>query len=455
MVYRNFRYNIIFRISLIIVLILVIFYALFRTSWVITTSLLIMLFIFQVYELISYVDKVNFDFSRFLKAIRYRDFSQTFVSDGRGRSFNELRDSFNLIIEEFRKISREKEIHFHYLRTVIEHINTGLISFDSSGEVELINRAAKEMLRVEYLRNVRSLEKFSSVLYSRILHLKPGEDELVEVAAGNDVLQISLKVSELKIGEKEYRIVSLHNIKNELEGKEIEAWQKLIRVLTHEIMNSVTPITSLTSTSLKLLQDEEGKPNNVISGEEAEDIYNALNTIEKRSRGLLHFVDVYRSLTLITEPKKQEVKVAELFERIEKLFRNDLLNRKIRLGINLGREDLSVLADPELTEQVLINLLINAVEAVDQISDPLIELNAFEEGDKVLIQVSDNGSGIPPEIKDKIFVPFFTTKKKGSGIGLSLSRQIMRLHGGSISARPGKKAGTVFTLKFKAMTNNP
>jgi two-component system, NtrC family, nitrogen regulation sensor histidine kinase NtrY len=447
MVYKSFRVNVIVRIVLLIAVILLLLHAFLNTSWVVTTALLLGVLTYQVAEMISYVDRVNREFSRFLQAIRHRDFSQVFASDGRGKSFNELRDSFNLIIREFQAVSAEREAHYVYLQTVIEHVGVGLVSFDANGDVELMNKAAKEMFSLPYARNIKAFARVSEPLAQVLETIRPGKRELLKLHVQGELWQLAIHATQLKVKEKEYKLVSLQNIRGELDEKELDTWQKLIRVLTHEIMNSVTPISSLTSTTIALIENEEGNLKEDVLRESMHDIHIALRTIEKRSQGLLHFVEVYRNLARIPKPALQKVNVFELLERIEKLMETNIEEKGIEFTVLVKSSPLYIHADPELVEQVLINLLLNAMDAVEGIPHPSVELIAYQEQGQSCIQVSDNGPGIPEEVLDKIFIPFFTTKKKGSGIGLSLSRQIMRMHSGNISVLsvPGK---TVFVLKF-------
>ena len=263
--------------------------------------------------------------------------------------------------------------------------------------------------------------------------------------------QLSIYAAEFKLRSNHYTLVSISNIQNELEEKEMEAWQNLIRVLTHEIMNSVTPIVSLSSTANSLLEniDSKLKSKSDLNTDELEDVTGALNTIVKRSKGLLHFVDDYRNLTRIPAPNFQVVKISSLFERIKKLFSDQLNEKNIICRCTVEPDNLEVIADPDLIEQVLINLILNSIKALTAAEYPEIKLvSKFDNRGSIIMQVIDNGDGIPEDLHEKIFIPFFTTRKEGSGIGLSLSRQIMRAHKGGItvSSIPGKE--TIFTLKF-------
>lgn len=448
MVFKHFRFQVILRILLLSVSLMLLIWLVFKSSLYSLIIIAAGMTIYQVYTLIHYVEKTNRDLTRLFQAIRYSDFSQTFKSEGRGASFNNLKKSFTEVINAFRKTRAEKEEHYRYLQTVVEHIGIGLIAFQPEGEVELVNNAAKKLLQTPRLKDIRSLKSLSPNLVETLLHIKPRESALVKVDSQDEALQLALYATEFKLRGQTYRLVSLQDIQSELEEKELESWQKLIRVLTHEIMNSVTPISSLASTAGGLLHESVNSEDP--SGQEIfKDIRDAVQTIQKRSQGLLHFVDAYRNLTLIQKPKFQICSINELFSRVQRLMQANIREKNVIFHMNVEPETLELTADPELVEQVLINLMLNALQAVEGQKNPAIQLKAsLDSRGRILIQVTDNGPGISEDDLDKVFVPFFTTKEDGSGIGLSLSRQIMRLHQGTISVQSDAKKGTTFTLRF-------
>ena len=313
-----------------------------------------------------------------------------------------------------------------------------------------MNTAAKRLLRVAHVKNIRQLEPWSKPLVEALLHMRSGDRALIRVENQSEPLQLALYATEIRMREQQYTLVSIQNIRSELEEKEMEAWQNLIRVLTHEIMNSITPISSLASTVRELLQDKVLP--SVDGGTDAEtlnDIRGALQTIEKRSEGLLHFVDAYRNLTRVAKPKFVVFPVSELFGRVQRLISAQIPGSPLSFQTFVDPESLELTADPEQIEQVLINLLLNALQAVEGQRNARITLTAtMDNRGRTVIEVKDNGPGIPKEVQEKIFVPFFTTKKEGTGIGLSLSRQIMRMHRGSISVHSTPNEETVFALHF-------
>ncbi|MFB0515151.1 MAG: PAS domain-containing sensor histidine kinase [Candidatus Neomarinimicrobiota bacterium] len=440
------------RIALLAATIFLLIYLVRETSLFATSLIVGAAIILEVVSLIHYVEKTNRDLSRFLASIRYSDFSQTFSSRQGGSSFQELNAAFADVISEFQRVRSEKEAQYRYLQTLVQHIGLGILSFDQTGRVDLINSAAKRLLGVNHLKNVRSLESFSPRLVETLLNSKPGERALVKVDDGEETLTLAVCATEFRLPDRSITLVSMQDIESELAEQEMTAWQKLIRVLTHEIMNSVTPIASLASTVNDLVAKAEESPHDGsvrVSPEAKEDIREAALTIHNRSEGLLHFVDAYRNLTRIPRPNFEIFPVRELLERVGQLMKKQIEEPGIQLVTEVEPRSLELTADPELIEQVLINLMLNSIEALEDASDGKIELQSrLDDRGRVAITVTDNGPGITDDVREKIFTPFFTTKEEGSGIGLSLSRQIMRLHKGTVSFKSVRNESTVFTLRF-------
>ena len=445
MVSKRFRAQCVGRVLLLTLTVGLGAFLFFRTAYHVTLLIVAGIAAYQTCALIRYVEKTNRDLTRFLEAVRGSDFSQTFTGGGLGTSFNELKAAFNEVLSAFRRARAEREEHYRYLQTVVQHVGIGLMAFQPDGDVELMNAAARRLLWTgPALRNIKSLEALSKPLVETLFRLGPGEKALVKVEDAGDLLHLAIYAAEFRLRERNFTLVSLHNIQSELEEKEMEAWQNLIRVLTHEIMNSVTPITSLAATAHGLLtvQTEERLPEETLN-----DIREAVQTIQRRGQGLLHFVDAYRRLTRIPKPDFQIFPVSGLFQRATSLMRAQIEN--IRFHTQVDPSSLELTADPDLIEQVLINLLRNAIQALESQPNARIDLVArMDERGRVVIHVKDNGPGILEEAQQRIFVPFFTTKRDGSGIGLSLSRQIMRLHRGTINVRSVPDAETDFILRF-------
>jgi nitrogen fixation/metabolism regulation signal transduction histidine kinase len=417
----------------------------------VTPILVAVLILLQVYALIRYVDRTNRDLTSFLESIRFSEFTRSFQIEGMGSSFDELNRAFNDVINDFQKVRSEKEEHFHYLQSIVQNIDVSIIAYRKDGTVEMINKAAKKLFQIHSLKNIKGLEQLSQDLVNTLINISPGENTLVKVQDQDDILQLAIYATEFKVKDKLIILATINNIQNVLEEQETEAWQKLIRVLTHEIMNSITPIASLSSTLEIMLKGitEGGNVQEEMDLDAVMEIQQALQTINKRSTGLLHFVNTYRNLTRIPKPNFKIFPVQDLFKNIYLLLEEEITDNKVSFVTNIDPENIEVSADEQLIEQVIINLIRNSMHALEGRKDPTIELKTYyNKRGRVTIQVADNGTGILPEVLDKIFIPFFTTKQSGSGIGLSLSRQILRLHNGTITAHSIPDKETVFTLTF-------
>ena len=447
MAYKHFRLICVLRVALLCVTTCLFFYCLFFSEYYATLAIIGACVVYQTWALIHYVERTQRDLTRFLQAIRYEDFSQSFTGAGLGSAYNNLKDAFNEVLEAFRKTRAEREENFQYLQTIVQHVGIGLICYTPEGRIELMNTAAQRLLRKPHMRDVRELETVSKAFSETLLKLRSGDKALVKVQDEDELLQIIVYATELRMRGESFILASVQNIQTELEEQEMEAWQKLIRVLTHEIMNSITPISSLASTVRGLLPDSERASS--LASETLPDVHTALETIQSRSEGLLHFVEAYRQLTHISRPDFQIFQISELFARVVFLMQGECDKNNIALHTAIGPRTLELTADPDLIEQVLINLMRNAVEALTGRSNARMDLSAKLDGrGRVVIRVQDNGPGILEDVQERIFIPFFTTKRDGSGIGLALSRQIMRVHRGTISVQSKPKEDTVFTLRF-------
>ncbi len=449
MVFRNFRINIIIRIVVLITTIFLFFLSL-ETDFFITPFLIGIAVLIQMVLLFQLVDRTNRELTSFLESIRFSEFTRSFQIEGMGGSFDELNKAFNDVIKDFQDVRSEKEEHFHYLQSIVQNIDVSIIAFQQDGEIELINKAAKKLFQISTLKNIKGLKTFSEDLVKNLFEIRPGENRLVKVWDEDDLLHLKIYTTELKIRAKIVTLATITNIQNVLEEQETEAWQKLIRVLTHEIMNSITPIASLSSTiDLMLKGAIENNVDGKFDDETIMEIQQALQTINKRSTGLLHFVNTYRNLTRIPKPNFKIASVKELFKNIKLLMEEEIVAQNIEFAVTMEPDEIKFNADEQLIEQVIINLIKNSVHALNGREGGKIILRAYlNKRGRLNIQVVDNGQGILKDVLDKIFIPFFTTKQSGSGIGLSLSRQIMRLHNGTISAYSVPEKETVFTLTF-------
>jgi signal transduction histidine kinase len=363
-----------------------------------------------------------------------------------------LNQLFDDISKQFQKIRLENEAQNQLLQNIVDHVGIGLLTFDDSGKVELINNAAINLLQIAPMKNIKVIDVSYPELCNTIKNLAIGQQKLMKIKVQDEFMQLSVKTSEFKLHDKLIRLVSLQNIKRELEENELDSWQKLIRVLTHEIMNSIAPITSL-ATSLRRFfrRNDSNLPvsTEMLSQSVLQKTLDGLNIIEERGEGLVNFVTKYRSLMPKSKLKIETIKIAELFYNLEFLLQNEIKKKNIDFVLKIYPFTLHIDSDQKLIEQILINLINNAMDALENKENKQIVLNAFKnDSGRKTIQVEDNGIGIPEEIMERIFIPFFTTKEKGNGIGLSLSRQIMRMHGGTISASSKTEKGTIFSLEF-------
>ncbi len=443
---KNFRVQIILRLILIVINIIIIsqFYGKSGVNFLVFTAFLLL----QVFLLFRYIDIVNKELNKFLQSIKYSDFSVGFNKDYLGGSFAELNEAFRDVMKKFHEARAEKEENFRYLQTVIQHVGIGLISFNQLGDVEFFNSAAKKILKINSLKNINQLNGTYKNLYDKLNTIQAGEKITIKINAENDLQHLFIYATEFKMRNQNVKLIAMQNIQNELEEQEMQAWQKLIRVLTHEIMNSITPISSLASTLSQMLpklktDDKDCNP------EVFEDIDSAVSTIRKRSDGLLNFVEKYRSLTRIPKPVFASVSVNQLFSRMKLLMLPSLSENNISLITKVNPDNLELYADSDLIEQVLINLLKNAIQSLGKSDSGVISLTAgIDNQGKAVVKVTDNGPGIKEDVADKIFVPFFSTKQDGSGIGLSISRQIIRAHGGSLQVSSKPNEETVFTIRL-------
>lgn len=449
--FKKFRLGIVIRVLFIganlLLLVLLIEH---ERQWV-TALIAGIVLIIQLAALIHFIERTNRKLTQFLESVRHSDFSTSFYDKDLGKSFEGLNRAFNEVIREFRKNRAEKEEHYNYLLTVVQHVSIGIIAFRKDGKVDIFNNAVKRLFNISNLKHINELAALKASLPETLLKMRSGDKQLVKLVANNELLQLSVYATEFRMRGEEFLLVSLQNISSELEEKEIESWQKLIRVLTHEIMNSITPISSLASTVREMLLTETDEAAFIreLDEDDVDNVKQALATIQGRSQGLLNFVETYRNLTRIPRPNFRYFTIMELFDRIYVLLKPKMDKYNIQCRLKVFPDDLMITADPDLIEQVFINLLLNAIDAVMEKQQPEITVTAsVNANNRINIDFYDNGYGIKPDILDKVFMPFFTSKKEGSGIGLSLSRQIMHLHKGSISVKSAPGEGTIFKLVF-------
>lgn len=447
MIFKRYQLLIITRIVLLVASITGFAFLLVKNYYTFSAGVFVLI-LFQVLELIRFINKNNEELEQFVESIHYRDFSRHFDVKNAPVPVKDLRKGFNEINSTFKLISRERETQYQYLQKILELVDTGILSYQvESGEISWMNESFKRMMGIPYLKTIHSLERRNAQLYAELLNLKSGEQKVVKASDDKSIFKVLVVATTFQTEGKLYKLVAFQNVNEALDENEAEAWKKLLSVMTHEIMNSIAPISSLADTLKNRLQqspkDLQGK------SIATEDLEIGIETIRRRSEGLLKFAETYRNLNKITTPSLKKVYVRDLFENLHQLMQPTLDEKNIELDIILKDPDLSLMVDTNLIEQVLINLVVNAIEAVKEKQERKIQLSAYiTPNNKALIKVADNGGGIPDDVIDKIFVPFFSTRKTGSGIGLSLCKQIMMLHKGNIQVQSVLGEGTAFTLMF-------
>jgi two-component system, NtrC family, nitrogen regulation sensor histidine kinase NtrY len=391
--------------------------------------------------------KIIHEFSDFVESIRYRDFTRHFSTKTGTSELKALRKGFNEINDAFKNLSKEKETNYQYLQKILELVDTGILSYEEkNGEITWMNESLKKMLAVPYLSSIHSLSIRNEQLYQQLISLRPGENKVCDLQVGKDVYKILLAATSFQSADKKFHFIAFQNINKALDETETKAWQKLLGVLTHEIMNSIAPISSLSDTIKGRLSAIE---NNNDYLEAKDDLSLGIETIKRRSEGLLIFAEKYRNLTKISKPVLKTVYARDLFETIFQLMQQSFEQKNIELDIILKDPNLQLEIDVNLIEQVLINLVLNAMEAIKDQPEPRIILKAsLSENEKPIIEVIDNGVGISEQAMENIFIPFFSTRKNGNGIGLTLCKQIMILHQGSILAQSKENKGACFVLNF-------
>ncbi|MES2266004.1 MAG: HAMP domain-containing sensor histidine kinase [Bacteroidota bacterium] len=447
MIFNRYEWRLVLRVLLL-------FVAVVATTIVATSGqilygvITVPMVVYSVLDLIRFNKKAQDEVNQFVESIHYRDFSRHFDVRKAPNELKPLRKGFNDINTTFKLISRERETQYHYLQKILELVDTGILSYEEeTGEISWINEAFKSLISIPYLKTIHSLEKREPVLYKDVIKMKPGEAQVLSITRDQQQVKMLVTASIMRSDDKLYKLIAFQNVSEALDETESKAWSKLLNVMTHEIMNSVAPISSLADTLKNRLQSPE-IADSIESGD-LEDISLGIETIKRRSEGLLKFTESYRSLNKITKLDLNKILVRNMFENLASLMRPTLEKKNIELEIILRDPALAIEADINLLDQVMINLLVNAIEAVKDKDEPRITLSAeTQSSNRILVKVTDNGLGMPPELLDKIFIPFFSTRKTGSGIGLSLCKQIMLLHKGNIQAQSAEGKGASFILQF-------
>lgn len=445
--FKKFEWRIVWHVLFLFVTLVAASYLLVKGLYIYEV-VMIPLIIFALFELYRFQRKAHAELDQFVESVHYRDFSRYFDVKHAPIELQPLRKGFNEINTTFKVISKEKETQYQYLQKILELVDTGILSYrEHNGEVVWMNESLKRMLQLPYLKTVHSLARRDNELYRQITLLKPGESKIASAHLEKTSFKLLLSATAFQTEGAKFKLIAFQNVSEALDETESKAWQKLLSVMTHEIMNSIAPISSLAETLKYRLQQFAGRSDTEPGS--MDDLELGIDTIKRRSEGLLKFAETYRNLNKITTLNLKRVYVRDLFENLHHLMQPTLEQKNIELEIVLKDPDLMLEADTNLVEQVLINLVVNAMEAVKDRAEPRIILSAYYASNrKTVIKVADNGIGMPEELLDKIFIPFFSTKKSGSGIGLSLCKQIMMLHKGNIHVQSIEGQGTAFMMQF-------
>ena len=445
MKFKSYSFTIFIRTILVFATLFIAALALIK-GWYLLCIIALPVIIWQFVDYYNLHKKAQKEIEQFVESVHYRDFSRHFEVQHAPAELKAFRSGFNEINNSFKDISKEKETQYLHLKTILEIVDTGILSYEvNSGEILWMNESLKNLLQIPYLKTIHSLSKRNHALYEEITGLIAGSSYVSSIVKDQNTFKVLLSATTFESDHKSFKLIAFQNINEALDEGESQAWQKLLSVMTHEIMNSVAPISSLAGTLKTLISESLTQP--VSSKDTLTDIETGISTIKKRSEGLLKFTETYRSLSKITKATTSKIFLIELFDHVQKLMQPTLDDKKINLDVVLPDPFLHLEADSGLIEQVLINLLLNAIDAVKGRPEPKITISAESINTKVIIKISDNGTGVPQELIDKIFIPFFSTKKTGSGIGLSLCKQIMMLHKGTIQVQ-SHEAGTIFSLRF-------
>jgi nitrogen fixation/metabolism regulation signal transduction histidine kinase len=450
MVFKRYLVMLVARLILVGLAMALVVWLLLKPGFHSSTLLSSIALVILVAELWRFVSRTNREVARFLDAVRFADYSQRFDFEKAGSGFADLGRTFTEIIEQLKSRRSGVESSLRHQRALVEHIPVPLLTVHPDDSLTLQNNAARRLFGAAHVTRVNDLRQFGESFTRAVDEAIPGDRELVRFAVEGVEYHLTLATTEVIIAGERERLISLQDIQSELDAMQAEAWQDLVRVLTHEIMNSITPVTSLARTASDLVDDvvDEIGPDSPIA-EELGDVQHAVATVARRSDSLMQFIDSYRQITRLAPPEKKRVALAGLFETVTRLAAAEWQDERVSLTSEVEPSGLYVYADRDLLEPVLLNLLRNAWQATQSVDQPAVRINGrMNRRGNTVIEIIDNGPGVPDEIANKIFVPFFTTREGGSGVGLALARQVMIAHGGFIRLGRNEGPGAVFSLTF-------
>ncbi len=449
MAYSRYRTGIVARTVALFLTVAAVAWMVANTQWYVTIALGAVLALGETTFLVRFATQGSRELARFLDALSYDDLSQSFAGLATDSAQRELGTAMERVLARLRISRSERDEQAQYLQTLVNHVPVALISIDERGAVKLLNMAARRLFEAA-LAQSSQLTRYGEPFAVGLETLSPGNTAILRMERSSGTLLLKAAATEFAARGTRSRLVSLQNIENEMSAQELEAWQTVIRVMAHEVMNSLTPVSSLAATAYGLVRDaQEQLPADDPRAGTLTDAREALEAVARRSEGLLHFVRSHRRLTKPLAARIEVAPVQRLFARIQRLLAADLAGREIQMTTHVEPETLELAMDAELLDQALINLVRNALEALRDTPAGHIALSAHREADgRIAISVCDNGPGIPPDQREKIFVPFFTTKHQGSGIGLTLVRQIAAAHGASVDVSETPDGGATVRLRF-------
>jgi two-component system nitrogen regulation sensor histidine kinase NtrY len=449
MAFSRFRAGIALRTVLLFLTLMAIAEMLARTQWYLTIALCAAAALLEVSLLIRFVAQSSRDVARFLEAVSFDDPSQSFSGLTADGVHTELGAAMTHVMDSLRLCRAEREAQARYLQTLISHVPVALLSVDESDRVQLLNMAARRLCETA-LTHTSQFMRFGQPFAVGLDSLRPGTSAILRMERNSGALQLKAAATDATLGSLRQRLISLQNIESEMSAQELAAWQTVVRVMAHEVMNSLTPVSSLAATARDLVRDVLSQmPEGDSRTGTLTDARDALETVARRSEGLLHFVQNHRRLTKPLVTQMQVAPVERVFARVQRLLATEIAANNIRMTLSVEPQTLELAADSDLLDQALINLMRNAIEALSAVSSGRIELSGRRHPDgRVVISVADNGPGIPAEQRDRIFVPFFTTKRQGSGVGLTLVRQIATAHGATVDVLQTPGGGATVSLRF-------
>lgn len=450
MISQRLYIQIIVRIILLSVTALVLSF-LFVKEWYAFAIPVFLVFLLQTVLLIQNLNHTNKKIAYFFNSIKNEDFTLKFPENSGLKSLDYLHESLNMLNDVMQKVHLKNQTQERYYQEILKHAEIGILTYNYKGHILFANPKVEKLLNHTPLNHIKQLQQVDKNLYGLFISLQPFDHKLFQLTNERETIELSIKSTELVLNKEVLKLITIQDIHNELDKRETDSWIKLIRVLTHEIMNSVTPITSISESILKYYKDKAGVISTTpIDENKIHTTVKGLEVIKNQGNDLMSFVQSYRSFLNVPVPDKKIIKVEDLLEKVKVLMFPQMDLSTISFGIEIHHKGLEIYADEKLITQIMVNLCKNAIQALKDTENPVLTcIIGNTDNGKKYITVKDNGPGISPDIMDQIFVPFYTTKKDGTGIGLSLSKQIMHLHGGNLTVHSVLNKETSFSLFFE------